>query len=178
MVKKFIWKRKPLLGVVRCCVVTRQKRPRNISDTTYIKPLSIMCMSYCRYPTYCIQFYLTTVLKMVSTQTGKETCTLIHPLTHSLTHFVTHTNTLIYTYILLLPLALQPTVGFGLLNNVLPFFPICHQLSPSSHSHHLKISFYFLFPSFPESSLSSRPFLLLSEDLFGHPILLHSLLVT
>ena len=49
---------------------------------------------------------------------------------------------------LLLPLALQPTVGFGLSNNVLPFFPICHQLSPSSHSKHLKISLYFLFPSF------------------------------
>ena len=43
--------------------------------------------------------------------------------------------------LLLLPLALQPTVGSGLLNNVLPFFPICHQLSPSSHSLHLKISF-------------------------------------
>ena len=28
------------------------------------------------------------------------------------------------------------------------FFPICHQLSPSSHSQHLKISFYSLFPSF------------------------------
>ena len=52
-------------------------------------------------------------------------------------------------YLLLLPLALQPTVGFGLSNNVLPFFPICHQLSPSSHSQHLNISFYFLFPSFP-----------------------------
>ena len=34
------------------------------------------------------------------------------------------------------------------------FFPICHQLSPSSHSQHLKISFYFLFPSFPGSLLS------------------------
>ena len=55
----------------------------------------------------------------------------------------------------LLPLALQPTVGFGLSNNVLPFFPICHQLSPSSHSQHLKISFYFLFPPFPGSSASS-----------------------
>ena len=32
--------------------------------------------------------------------------------------------------LLLLPLAIQPTVGFGLSNNVLPFFPICHQLSP------------------------------------------------
>ena len=52
--------------------------------------------------------------------------------------------------LLLLPLTLQPTVGFGLSNNVL-FFPICLQLSPSSHSQHLKISFYFLFPSFPGS---------------------------
>ena len=66
---------------------------------------------------------------------------------------------------LLLPLALQPTVGFGLSNNVLPFFPICHQLSSSSQSQHLKISFYFLFPSFPVSSPSSRPFQFLSEDL-------------
>ena len=60
--------------------------------------------------------------------------------------------------LLLLPLALQPTVGFGLSNNFIPFFPICHQLSPSSHSQHLKISFYFLFPSFHGSSPSSRPF--------------------
>ena len=58
------------------------------------------------------------------------------------------------------------------------FFPICHQLSPSSHSQHLKISFYFLFPSFSGSSPSSRPFQFLSEDLFEHPILLHSLQVT
>jgi hypothetical protein len=33
--------------------------------------------------------------------------------------------------LLLLP-ALQPTVGFGLSNKILPFFTICHQLSPSS----------------------------------------------
>ena len=77
--------------------------------------------------------------------------------------------------LLLLPFALQPTAGFGLSNNILPFFPICHQLSPSSHSQHLKISFYFLFPAFPGSSSSSRPFQFLSEDLFGHPIILHSL---
>ena len=50
--------------------------------------------------------------------------------------------------LLVLPLALQPTFGFGLSKNVLPFFPICHQLSPSSHSQHLKVSFYFLFPFF------------------------------
>ena len=54
-----------------------------------------------------------------------------------------------YRYVhMLLPLALQPTVGFGLSNNVLPFSPICHQLSPSSHSQHLKISFYFPFHPF------------------------------
>ena len=35
-------------------------------------------------------------------------------------------------------LPLQPTGGFGLSNNVLPFFPICHQLSPSSHFQHLR----------------------------------------
>ena len=57
--------------------------------------------------------------------------------------------------LLLLQLALQPTVGFGLSNNVLPSFPICHQLSLSSHSQQLKISFYFFFPSFPGSSPSS-----------------------
>jgi hypothetical protein len=85
---------------------------------------------------------------------------------------------LLLLLILLLPLALQPTVGFGLSNNVLPFSLICHQLSSSSHSQHLKISFYFRFLSFPGSSPSSRPFQFLSEDLFGHPILLHSLQVT
>jgi len=82
---------------------------------------------------------------------------------------------LLLLLLLLLPLALQPTVGFGLLNNILPFFPIYHHLSPSSQSQHLKISFYFLFPSFPGSSPSSCPFQFLGEDLFGHPILLHSL---
>ena len=81
-------------------------------------------------------------------------------------------SSLKYVFLLLHPLALQPTVGFGLSNNVLPFIPICHQLSPPSHSQDLKISFYFLFPSFPGSSPSSRPFQFLSEDLFGHPILL------
>ena len=36
--------------------------------------------------------------------------------------------------ILLLPLALQPSVGFGLSNTLLPFFSTCRQLSPSPHS--------------------------------------------
>ena len=82
------------------------------------------------------------------------------------------------SFFFFLPLTLQPTVGFGLSNNFLPFFPICHQLSPSFHSQHLKISFYFLFLSFPGSSPSSPPFQFLSEDPFWHPILLHSLQVT
>jgi len=83
-----------------------------------------------------------------------------------------------FFFLLFLPLALERAVGFGLSNNVPPFCPICHQLSPSSHSQHLKISFHFFSPSFPGSSSSSRPFHFLSEDLFGHPILLHSLQVT
>jgi len=44
-----------------------------------------------------------------------------------------------------------------------------HQLSPSSHSQHLKISFYFFSPSFPGSSSSSRPFQFLREDLSRWP---------
>jgi hypothetical protein len=78
---------------------------------------------------------------------------------------------------LLLPFALQPTVGFGLSNSILPFSPMCHQLSPSSKSQHL-ISFCFLFPSFPGSSPSSCPFHFFGEDLFGHSIFLHSLQMT
>ena len=50
---------------------------------------------------------------------------------------------------LLLPLVLQPIVGFGLSNKAPQFFPIYHQLSPSSHSRHLNVSFYFFSPSFP-----------------------------
>jgi hypothetical protein len=42
----------------------------------------------------------------------------------------------------------------------------------------LMISFYFFSPCHPGSSSSSSPFQFLSEDLFGHPILLHSLQVT
>jgi len=83
-----------------------------------------------------------------------------------------------FLLLLLLPLALQPIVGFGLSNNVPPLCPICHQLSPSSHSQHLKISFGFFSPSFPGPSSSFRPFQFLREDLFGHPILLHSFQVT
>ena len=54
----------------------------------------------------------------------------------------------IETDLRLLPLALQPTVGFGLSNNVLPFLSIRHQLSPSSHTQHWNISFCFLFHPF------------------------------
>ena len=68
--------------------------------------------------------------------------------------------------------------GLWPVEQYLSIFPIYHQLSPSSHSQHLKISFCFFSPSFPGSSSSSRPFQFLSADLFGHPILLHSLHVT
>jgi len=83
----------------------------------------------------------------------------------------------ITNFLLLLPLALQPAVGFSLSNNISPFFPVYHQLSPSSHSQHLKISFYFFSSSFPGFSSSSRPFQFLSKDLFGH-LILHFLQVT
>ena len=45
--------------------------------------------------------------------------------------------------LLLLVLALQPAVGFGLSNNTSPFVRIYHQLCPSSHSQHLRISIHF-----------------------------------
>jgi hypothetical protein len=51
-------------------------------------------------------------------------------------------------------LALQPVVGFGLSNNISPFFPIL-QLSPSSHSQHLKISCCFLLDSIHSTSRAS-----------------------
>ena len=69
--------------------------------------------------------------------------------------------------LLLLPLVLQPAVGFGLSNNTSPFVPIYHKLSPSSHYQHLKTSFHFSSPSFPGSSSSSRPFQFFSEEFFG-----------
>ena len=41
---------------------------------------------------------------------------------------------LLLLLLLLLPMTLRPAVGFGLSNNTSPFFPIYHQLSPSSYS--------------------------------------------
>jgi hypothetical protein len=80
--------------------------------------------------------------------------------------------------LLLLPLALQPAMGFGLSNNTSPFGSIYHQLSPSFNFQHLQISSHFFSPSFLGSFSSSRSFQFLCEDLFGHPILLHSLQMT
>jgi hypothetical protein len=85
-------------------------------------------------------------------------------------------KTILLLLFLLLPLALQPVVGFGLSNSSPPFCSIYHQLSPSSHSQHL-ISFYFFSLFFPGPSPSFRPFQFLSEDLFGYSIF-HSLPVT
>jgi hypothetical protein len=44
-----------------------------------------------------------------------------------------------YTLSCLLLLALQPTVGFSLLSNFLPFRPFLTQFSPPSYSHYLYI---------------------------------------
>ena len=52
---------------------------------------------------------------------------------------------------LLLPLALQPFVGFGLSNNVPPFCPTCHQPSPSKIIRH----FRFKSQKFPATSPSA-----------------------
>ena len=113
----------------------------------------------------------------IKSETGKNFLMEIFKYRISKGNFLVN-NKRLQMLLLLLLLALQPAVGFGLSKNTSPFFPIYHQLSPSSHSQHLKISFYFFSPSFPGSSSSSRPFQFLNEDLFRHPILLHSLQVT
>jgi len=48
--------------------------------------------------------------------------------------------------LLLLLLALQPTAGFSLLSDFLPFRPFLTQLSLSSYSHYLYILFDVLNP--------------------------------
>jgi hypothetical protein len=98
-----------------------------------------------------IQFHMTTrfavsCLQNYKFQQGCEVSSLSVMIPHFMTlHYValvfsqlkclhgSH-DCIILKILLLLPLALQPTVGFGLANNILPFFSICHQLSPSSHS--------------------------------------------
>jgi hypothetical protein len=57
--------------------------------------------------------------------------------------------------LLLLLLALQPTVGFSLLSDSLQFRPFLTQLSPPSYSHPLYIFFNVLNPPFPWSSSDS-----------------------
>ena len=91
-------------------------------------------------------------MKFVSTRTQNKNCKIFHLNKHS-AFFFFH-----WHYSPLWALACR-TMSFH-------FFPICHQLSPPSHSQHLKISFYFLFPSFPGSSPSTRPFQFLSEEFF------------
>ena len=55
--------------------------------------------------------------------------------THIISYEKCILNPCLETDILLLPLALQHTVCCGLSNKATQFFPIYHQLSPSSHSH-------------------------------------------
>ena len=56
-------------------------------------------------------------------------------------------------------LALQPTVGFSLLSDFLPFHPFLTQLSLPSNFHYLYIYFDVLNPSFPWSSSVSPTYL-------------------
>jgi hypothetical protein len=72
----------------------------------------------------------------------------------------------------------SPLWALACLTTSFHFFLSITKISPSSHSQHLKVSFYSIFPSFPGSSPSSRPIQLLDEYLFRHPVLLHSLHVT
>jgi len=63
-----------------------------------------------------------------------------------------------HPHLLLLLLALQPTVGFILLSDFLPFCPFFTLLSPPSYSHYLQIFFNACNPSLPWSSSSSRTY--------------------
>ena len=54
--------------------------------------------------------------------------------------------------LLLILLALQPTMGFSLLSDFLPFRPFLTHFSPPSYSHRLDIFLNVFNPSFPWSS--------------------------
>jgi hypothetical protein len=60
--------------------------------------------------------------------------------------------------LLLLLLALQPTVGFSLLSDFLPLCPFFALLSPPSYSHYLQIFFNACNQSLPWSPSSSRTY--------------------
>ena len=57
--------------------------------------------------------------------------------------------------LLLLMLGLQPTIGFSLLGDFLPFRPFLTQFSPPSYSHRLNVFLNIFNPSFPWSSSDS-----------------------
>ena len=61
-----------------------------------------------------------------------------------------------YGLLLLLLLALQPTVSFSLLSDSLPFYSFFTSLSPPSYSHYLRIFFNVYNPSLPWPSSNSR----------------------
>jgi len=64
-------------------------------------------------------------------------------------------------------LALQPTVGFSLLGDFLPFRPFLTQFSPPSYSHRLDIFLNVFNPSFPWSPLILLPIGFHSNILLG-----------
>jgi hypothetical protein len=61
-------------------------------------------------------------------------------------------------FLLLLLLALHPTMGFSLLSDFLPFRPFLAQFSPPSYSHRLEVFFNVVNPSIPGSSSNSPPY--------------------
>ena len=77
---------------------------------------------------------------------------------------------------LLLLLALQPTVGFSLLGDFLPFCSFLTLLSPPSYSHYLQIFFNACNPSLPWSPFSFAPIVFHCNILLG--ILLSSIRIT
>jgi hypothetical protein len=64
---------------------------------------------------------------------------------------------LIYLLLLLL-LALQPTMCFSLLSDFLPFHPLLANFPPPFYSHRLEIFFDIFNPSFSGSSSNSPPY--------------------
>ena len=78
--------------------------------------------------------------------------------------------------LLLLLLALQPTMGFSLLSDSPPFRPFLTHLSPPSYSYRLDVFFSIFNPSFPWSPLILLPFGFHSNTLLG--ILFSSIHIT
>jgi len=87
-------------------------------------------------------------------------CLLTYVKTVSLSYTTEHTVYCTHAlHLLLLLLALQPTMGFGLLSDSLPFCSFFTLVSPPSYSHYLYIFFDIYNPSLlwsPSNSCTHR----------------------